>query len=144
MRAEDIIGTWQLLSWVQEYDHGEKVFPMGEHPVGYIAYSADGRMMTVVTAGDRPRFATGGQWDAVLEERAAAYDTCLAYGGRFEMTDVGVVHHVELSLFPNWVGNTQTRRAELRDGELHLTARLEEGTDQARTAVLSWRRAPGA
>ena len=53
-----------------------------------------------------------------------------------------VTHAVDLSLFPNWQGGQQKRRFALRaDGMLELTARLEEGTSEARTARLVWRRA---
>ena len=52
-----------------------------------------------------------------------------------------VTHHVELAIFPNWQGGTQRRRIVWGDnGELMLVARLEEGTPEARTARLTWRR----
>ncbi|MNR06565.1 hypothetical protein D3C85_1226390 [compost metagenome] len=45
------------------------------------------------------------------------------------------------SLFPNWEGGSQKRVAIFNGDTLELTARLEEGTAEARTAKLSWRRA---
>ncbi|MCY1306676.1 Lipocalin-like domain protein [compost metagenome] len=51
-----------------------------------------------------------------------------------------VLHHVRHSLFPNWEGGTQRRVAQLDGNVLALTARLEEGTSEARTARLVWRR----
>ncbi|MCY1251387.1 Lipocalin-like domain protein [compost metagenome] len=51
-----------------------------------------------------------------------------------------ILHHVRHSLFPNWVGGTQRRVAQLDGDVLALTARLEEGTPEARTARLTWRR----
>jgi hypothetical protein len=54
----------------------------------------------------------------------------------------GIIHHnVRHSLFPNWEGGTQTRMAIFNGDTLELTARLEEGTTEARTARLSWKRA---
>ena len=37
----------------------------------------------------------------------AAFATFIAYGGRYEVTGDTVAHHVETSLFPNWVGTRQ-------------------------------------
>ncbi|MNW12958.1 hypothetical protein D3C71_2107770 [compost metagenome] len=45
------------------------------------------------------------------------------------------------SLFPNWVGGSQQRVAILEGDVVALTARLEEGTSEARTARLVWQRA---
>jgi hypothetical protein len=37
----------------------------------------------------------------------------VAYAGRYSFHGDRVVHHVELSLFPNWVGSDQERWVEL-------------------------------
>jgi hypothetical protein len=36
----------------------------------------------------------------------------VAYAGRYSLHGDRVVHHVELSLFPNWVGTDQMRSVE--------------------------------
>lgn len=136
-------GLWQIVAWEQLYDDGRRELPMGERLEGFIRYSPDGRMACMIGRADRARFEKGGQWNAPDEEKARAYDSMLAYAGRFRIDGDTVTHFVELSLFPNWKGGEQKRRFELRaDGTLALTARLEEGTAQARTARLLWRRAP--
>lgn len=88
--------------------------------------------------------AEGGQWNATDAEKARAYDGVMSYCGTYEVQGKEILHRVEFSLFPNWEGGTQRRRAVLKDGELHLTARIEVGTPQARTAKLIWRRAEAA
>jgi hypothetical protein len=70
-----------------------------------------------------------------------AYNEYLSYAGTYSLEDDYVTHHVELSIFPNWQGGKQRRRIVRGDnGELMLVARLEEGTPEARTARLTWRR----
>jgi Lipocalin-like domain len=51
-----------------------------------------------------------------------------------------VLHHVELSLFPNWVGVTQERLVKLSGDRLTLSTRplLLQGRQQ--TAQLLWER----
>jgi hypothetical protein len=51
-----------------------------------------------------------------------------------------LLHKVDLSLNPNWVGTTQRRHAALRGGRLVISARMEDGTAEARTAELIWQR----
>lgn len=134
-----IDGRWDIVSWSQHYDDGRRVYPLGESLTGFIQYH-QGAMCCMVARKERAAFTSGGQWDASAPEKAEAYDGFLAYWGRYEVVGDEVIHRVEASLFPNWAGGVQRRRAKLVGGELHLLARLEDGTPQARTASLVWRR----
>lgn len=136
-----LIGRWDIQAWEQLYDDGRRQLPMGESLTGFIRYTEDGDMMCMIAKTDRPAFTTGGQWDADAAEKAQAYESILSYAGTFSLEGDQVTHHVDISLFPNWKGGAQKRRLELRnDGTLAIKARLEEGTPQARTAQLLWRR----
>lgn len=141
MEAADLIGRWTIVRWRQEYDDGRRTYPMGEEVAGFIDYRVDGTMAVILARRDRAPFTSGGQWDASDAEKAAAYDGMLSYCGTYAVAGDTIEHRIELSLFPNWQGATQRRRAAMVDGELHLTARIEEGTPQARTIALVWRRA---
>lgn len=140
MDSMDIEGRWEILSWRQEYDDGRVVLPMGESLSGFAEYR-DGRVVIMVAGAGRQAFTTGGQWDASMEEKARAYETGLFYAGRYRVEGDTVFHEIEIASFPNWVGGTQRRRARLDGGRLQLTARLEDATPEARTAILEWRRA---
>ena len=138
--THDIKGRWYVQSWTQEYDDGRIVHPFGEQLDGFSEYG-DGTLFGLVTRSPRTPFTTGGQWDASDAEKAAAYDEYLSYAGTYSVDGDHVTHHVELAIFPNWQGGTQRRRIVWGDnGELMLVARLEEGTPEARTARLTWRR----
>ena len=138
---EVLVGRWDIVSWVQAYDDGRRQYPMGEDLHGFIRYGDDGDMTVMIARRDRPNFSTGGQWDAADHEKAAAYESMLAYAGRYELDGDHVVHHVDMSLFPGWTGGQQRRRVVVgTDGTVALEARLEDGTPQARTARLVWRR----
>lgn len=141
MSEQAITGRWQIVAWEQVYDDGRRTYPMGQQVEGFIQYDPDGRMMCMLCRGDRQNFSTGGQWNASLEEQAAAYSSMLAYAGTYTFGGDTVSHHVELSAFPNWKGGIQKRRIETMDaGRLALVARLEEGSAEARTARLIWTR----
>lgn len=139
--AKDLLGRWDILAWEQLYDDGRRQLPMGDALTGFIRYTEDGDMIVLISKQERKAFETGGQWDASAEEKATAYESTLSYAGRWELNGDQVIHKVDISLFPNWVGGQQKRQVELRgDGTLAIKARLEEGTPQARTAQLLWKR----
>ena len=49
-----ILGTWKLQSMVYEATAtGERSIPFGDHPDGYLSYSADGRMCAIGVVEDR-------------------------------------------------------------------------------------------
>ncbi|WP_241653155.1 alpha/beta fold hydrolase [Pseudomonas alkylphenolica] len=135
------IGRWEILAWEQRFDDGRIELPMGEHLQGFIQYTEGGHMACMIARAERAPFESGGQWNASDSEKAGAYSSMLAYGGRYAVNDDVITHWVDISLFPNWVGGAQKRRFEVNaDGTLTLSARLEEGTPQARSARLVWRR----
>ncbi len=139
MNRDTIKGRWSILAWQQLYDDGRVLLPMGIELEGFIEYSDFG-MFCVVAKKDREAFTTGGQWSAEDSEKAAAYSSYLTYAGDFDVDGNTITHKVRYSIFPNWVGGSQVRKAVLEGDTLFLEARLEEGTSEARTARLSWKR----
>jgi hypothetical protein len=133
----EVEGCWSLVTWVQRYDDGRVVEPYGPRPAGTLVYTG-GKMFCLMSRADREPFRTGGQWTADPAEKARAYDEVTAYSGTYELVGDEVVHHVAQALFPNWAGGSQRRRIVECGAVLRLTARLEEGTSEARTAELSW------
>jgi hypothetical protein len=119
--AARLVGGWRLRSWVSISDDGGEARPMGDAPDGLLAYTADGTMVAIMGPGDRPRFATDDVTGGTPEEQAAAFATCIAYGGRFAVVGDTVIHTVQTSLFPNWIGTEQRRRFELSDDGRTLT-----------------------
>jgi len=142
-QPEEIEGLWMIESWRQEYDDGRVVLPLGEHLTGFAEYRG-GRVTIMLARADRAHFTTGGQWDASQEEKARAYETGLFYAGRFSIEGDTVLHEIDIASYPNWVGSTQKRRIVLQGDTLQLSARLEDGTPEARSAILQWRRAKEA
>ena len=98
--AADLIGTWKMISWTREaVATGAVTDAMGADPIGYIAYHADGRMMAMVFNRDRP----APEGDALsVDEKAALFDSMLAYSASYTVEDGKVVHHVEAAWNPAW------------------------------------------
>ena len=141
MNDHSLIGTWRLVSYELESAAGAISYPYGRDPTGYLIYAADGYMSVAFMTGGRIPYAAGDRLRGTPEELSAAADTYVSYCGRYELLEDRVIHHIEVSLFPNWVGVAQTRYLTL-DGD-RLTLRtppvLMGGSPQ--TGHVTWERA---
>src|ERR1035438_7174959 len=92
---DSIVGTWKLLSYWNVSASGEKTAPYGEHPTGFITYTADGRMSAIISADGRKPMSITDRFTAGTEERAAALSSFLAYAGTYTFTgdkEIGRAH----------------------------------------------------
>ena len=140
MASNPLIGTWRLISWENRSADGQISYPLGRDAVGYITYNEDGYMFVALMCPNRVKFVAGDLLRGSTEEKARATDTYVSYCGKYEFQGETVIHHVELSLFPNWVGVDQERLVELTGNRLTLSTRpiLLGGVQQ--TAHLIWER----
>ena len=136
-----LIGTWRLVSYELRDEHGGIDHPLGRDPVGFLTYTADGFMAGQLGRADRADI-TVGDWEAAPDaEVSAAARDYFAYCGTYEVCGDTVVHRVELSLLPNWIGGEQTRLVELGGDMLTLSTPPLLIGGQLRTPALVWRRA---
>lgn len=138
-----LVGTWKLLRYWTRYDQDPLFFPLGERAVGYITYTGEGFMSGTMQRGDVEPFAVGDRLQATAQEKARAFDasvTC-CYCGRWEAKGDEVIHRVEASLMPDWIGDAQLRRAHWhRADRVDLFAEWQVG-GRTRVAVVEWERA---
>jgi hypothetical protein len=135
-----LVGAWRLVSWENRSADGTVTYPLGEDAAGFILYTDDGCMaVAIMRAGRRP-FAAGDLLGGSTEEKAHAAETYVSYCGRYAYRGDSVIHHVELSLFPNWSGVDQERLVEVEGDRLTLSTRpmLFQGIE--RTAHVVWER----
>ena len=114
-----LVGTYRVLAMEHYTDDGEVGRPFGDDPRGIIVYTAEHYMTAVLMRPDRPAFAAGDVLSGTDAERAAAFATANAFAGRWELEGDEIVHRLEVTTFPNWVGTQQRRRFDLT--ETHLT-----------------------
>jgi hypothetical protein len=141
LQARDaLVGAWRLVSWENRAADGQVTYPMGADPSGYVLYTADGRFSITISRRGRAGFAADDLLGGTTQEKARAVEGFVAYAGRYSFHGDRVIHHVELSLFPNWVGSDQERWVELAGGRLILSASplLLAGKQQAPRLV--WER----
>jgi hypothetical protein len=145
MLHNDVLGTWELVSYTEGDNHGSPVtYPLGSDALGLIMYTGDGYMSAQIMRTDRPAYdrpETDGGTPEQAEAAAAGY---LAYSGPYTVDEnTGVLHHHPwVSLLPNWLNLTQLRHSTLDGDHLTLSA-ITEAPDGAETiSTLVWKRAP--
>lgn len=135
------IGAWALVSWeLRRADGGEPYYPLGKDAKGLLIYSADGHMSVVLSKSDRAPFETDFLLEGTPAEKVAAMESYMSYAGRYEVRKDMVVHHVEYSLFPNWIGTAQERFYKFEQDGLTLSAApfVKDGVEQ--TALIVWKK----
>lgn len=142
---DQLIGTWKLVSYVEKPVDGSAPFhPFGETPKGIIMYTPDGFMSAQLCRSERTPFASGDWFDGTPQEYEAEASTYIAYTGPFNVDEERqtLTHSMFISLFPNWVGQTQPRVVRIESDLLNLsTANPIVSAGKLVNSYLQWRRA---
>jgi Lipocalin-like domain len=129
-----LIGVWKLRSCLRTFKDGRTEHPFGEQPVGRIEYDKAGRMFALLMRPGRHSTLPSGVelYKASDEELRDAVTGFVAYFGTFDIEEATqtVVHHVEASLIPSWVGTDLKRRFRFDAGRLILTRPASDSSDE--------------
>ena len=140
MACNPFVGVWRLVSFELRSVDGRVTYPFGRDAVGYIMYSEEGYMSAALMSTNRSKFASEDILGGSTEEKVAAADTYVSYCGKYEIQGDKVIHRIEVSFFPNWIGVNQERIFEFDGDRLSLNTLplLVRGKQQ--TAHLIWKR----
>ena len=140
MAHNPFVGAWRLVSFELRGSDGQVGYPLGQDAMGYILYTEYGYMSVAMMSANRLKFAAGDIGAGTDKEKAAAADTYVSYSGRYTIQGSKVVHHIEVSFFPNWVGADQERLFELDGNRLSLSTPPILFSGRQQTAHLIWER----
>ena len=146
--SDPLIGSWKLVSFqfvIEGTDERGNVYD--EHPTGFLAFTADGRMLTILTASDRQQDAAPGNLFASM----------MAYPGRYRLQNaatgilkIAALANASLMLGePSWldmaarafafIARTMTRGDRLghswRDGQLKFPGLASDFAAMIRAAL---------
>ena len=143
MYLNRLIGTWKLESY-ELRSTDRVVFPFGEDPIGYIMYNSDGYMSVTFMRSERKKFVSADLEGGTAEEKVSAHDTYFSYCGRYEVFEDRILHHIEVSLYPNWIGVKQERLYKFEEDELMLSTPPLVIDGKQQTARLVWKKVRSA
>jgi hypothetical protein len=117
-----IIGTWRLISMKsRDTITGIESNTWGENPLGFITYTAGGRMSAILTNANRSITANSAG-SASTEEQAMLFRNSFAYAGRYTLTSDGVIHHVDIAADPTWTAKDQIRFTRIKGTKLIISS----------------------
>jgi len=145
---DQLIGAWKLVSYVETpVDGSEPFHPFGETPQGIILYTPDGFMSAQLCRPDRTPFASGDWFNGTPGEYEAEASSYIAYTGPFLVDEerLMLTHSMFISLFPNWVGQTQPRVVRIEGDFLNLSSASPiQSAGKTVMSSLQWKRATQA
>jgi hypothetical protein len=143
MLREKILGTWRLVSYVEQDERGGPVtFPLGRDAAGLIMYTTDGYMSAQLMRSGRHDYDQPDIGGGTIQQAAGAAEGYLAYSGPYDVDEAAsIVHHrVAVSLLPNWLETVQIRHGSLKDNQLTLVSEIPLGGKVIRSTLV-WARA---
>jgi hypothetical protein len=142
---DQLIGAWKLVSYVEKpVDGSAPFYPLSERPLGIIMYTPDGYMSAQLSKADRPAFASGDWFKGTDDDYKQEASTYIAYTGPFHVDEEKqtLTHTMFISLFPNWVGQTQPRVVTIEGNTLHLSTAVPiHSGGKVVNSYLVWERA---
>jgi hypothetical protein len=136
----EFVGTWKLKSYEVRWASDKVTYPFGEKPEGRLTYSENGFVSVNIMATKRRNFEARELKMGTPEEKVAAAETYISYSGRYDIEGDKINHHVEVCLFPNWVGKDQVRIFDLNEDTLALKTIPDPRDEQGRQGYLIWER----
>ena len=123
-------GIWKLNEWSVEKPDGKKTYPFSGNVSGYLMYHPNGWMSANLMQNDRINISDDrlkiskishllknkteisfeGDLLETIKNFFMASNGYVSYAGTFNADDSNVYHNIELSLLPQWVGTTLTRK----------------------------------
>jgi len=150
---ELLIGAWKLVSYeVRPVDGSRSFYPLSEQPMGIILYTPDGYMSAQISRPDRSAIASEDWFNASDDEYKRVASTYFAYTGEFHVEEnvdenedekaQKLTHSMFISLFPNWIGQTQPRAVKIEGDDLYISSAAPyELAGKTVNSYLHWKRA---
>lgn len=124
--AHALIGTWRVVEFADVDKDGKWVYWFGEHPRGYFVYDATGhvhiQIMKVPPLKPFPEANTDEGKPPTAEHALAAYNSFFAYFGTYTVDETKhvVTHHIEGSVYPDYVDKEGPRPFKLQGDRLEI------------------------
>ncbi|MDB5406804.1 MAG: hypothetical protein JWL84_1716 [Rhodospirillales bacterium] len=128
--ADDLVGVWKLQSFSLQVIGEQPKEIFGPHPIGYLIFTVEGRMMTILTRADRRPATT-------VEERAALLQSMVSYSGRYKVEHDRIITKPDIAWNEIYSGIEQIRYYTLNGDTLSIR------TAQQLSAILPGKKVVG-
>jgi hypothetical protein len=130
----DVAGSYQLVSSSTKHLETGETVP-DENAKGSIMYGSDGRMLVLITYGDRPKAESSAK--LTDHERIQLFRTMLAYGGTYEFDGKTMTHHVDICADEVRCGSNLVREVTVDGDRLIYTTRPQPSPVDGKMIVIT-------
>jgi hypothetical protein len=142
-KNDKLVGAWKLVSASSTTPSGERSeTPYGPSPMGFLTYTEDGRVTSLISYGGRKLLSASGGALKRQEEQVEAFNTFLAYAGRYTLDGDKVTHSIEISSIQNYVGRDLVRSVKFEGDRIILVTPPTPVNGKIQTVELIWHRLP--
>jgi hypothetical protein len=120
---DQLVGTWLMVSNTTTRSDGTKSDTFGPNPKAIVIFESNGRVVTVATRSDLPKFASNNRATGTADENKAVVQGSIAYFGTYSVDEAAksLTIQIEAATFPNWIGTATKRIIALSGDELTQT-----------------------
>lgn len=133
-----LIGTWKLKSFELKSKEGDIFHPLGDNPKGFLIYDKSGHMSGMMSKTDRPNLSSANLSEIKEKEKSSLADGFIGYAGKYEVLENKIIHNVEMSFIPNWIGNPLDRFYRFENDTLVLTTPPEDINGKKFVYYINW------
>jgi len=137
MKSE-ITGTWRLKSFELKSEEETSIQPLGENPKGFLIYDKSGYMSGMMSRSDRPNLSTENLTNIPENEKLTLSEGFIGYSGKYEILTDKIIHHVEMSFIPNWIGKPLNRFYTFNNNDLILSTPPEDFNGKEFVYYIVW------
>src|SRR5258706_9382514 len=102
--AEQLVGTWMVVTNVNISQNGTRTEPFGPNPKGIIIFDSNGRYASITARPDLRKFASGNRNTGTPEENKEIVQGSFSHYGTYSVADKTITLKVETSSWPSWTG----------------------------------------
>ena len=137
---EQMVGTWTVVSAVNEVDGKKLGDPYGPNPQGQFIFTLDGHFSIFIVRLGRPKFASNNRTAGTPEENKEAMAGFIGGFGTYTIdSDKSVTLHIVACSFPNWDATNQERRIRITGDEMEVG--VQRASTGSGSTVVTLRRA---
>ncbi|MEB3340710.1 lipocalin-like domain-containing protein [Okeania sp.] len=143
---ENLVGTWKLVDFYTVNAQEKVSYPFGENPTGYLVYTENGYMSVSIMTTNRPLLGLSveemqdlknaklglelignlGKYLKASLRYFSAGRNYLSYSGTYQIRGNSVIHNLEVSLVPDWIGLDFERNVKFSEGQIILTNMVKD------------------
>lgn len=143
MTKDKFVANWHLIEMYSIDENSNKIHPYGKTK-GLLTYTNDNIMSAQIGKIQRNNFEDNDYRKGQKDEIEIAFNGFISYFGTYTINEKQsyILHNVQMSLFPNWIGQKVKRIYEFQENDNILILKapqlIYDGVE--RTPTLVWSR----